>query len=328
MALVGAGYWGTRLARNLAAQPRCVLHWVCDVNRSRAEAVGAPLGAGISESLDEVLDDRRVEAVVIATPATAHESLARRCLATGRHLLVTKPLALSVAGAESIGTSARDSGLVVMCDHTYRFAPVVRAVRAHLSEGSLGALVDVESVRTNYQHGQPDVDVLWDLGHHDVSILTYVLPPSARPVAVSAGQMDLAGLGRAHAASLTLHLAGGAEARITLDWWAESKVRTMSVTGADAVLRWNDQPTGHDGLRLALQRGPDVHQVRVEDRREPLALVVDELFDAIDGQRPAVCGPDQAREVLHVLERASRSAAAGGAIVPLGTVDEPIGITP
>ena len=314
VALVGAGYWGSRLARNLARAPACSVRWVCDLDLGRATEIGGPVGARATSLLGEVLADPRVDAVVVATPACTHREVVAACLDANRHVLVEKPLACSVPDARALAEVARSRGIVMMCDHTYRFAPAVWVVRALLAADALGALGSVDSVRSNHNHDQPDVDVFWDLAYHDLSILNFVLPAVARPTAVSARSADVLGVGRAHAGDLTLHLADGARAHVRVDWCAPQKVRTMTFAGVAGALTWDDLAPA--GPRLELDARGATRLVPVDDR-EPLRLVVDEFLAAVTEGRAASCGPAEELAVLTLLEAATRSAAAGGTPVPV-----------
>lgn len=318
VALVGAGYWGSRLARNLAAEPACSVRWVCDLEPGTAIAVRRLAGARATTSLAEVLADPKVEAVVVATPARTHYDVVTACLETDRHVLVEKPLAGSVEDARTLAELARVRGLVLMSDHTYRFSPAVRIVRDLLAAAKPAGTRSVDSVRANHDHGQPDVDVFWDLAHHDLSILSFVLPATARPIAASARSTDLLGVGRQHAGDLTLHLSDGTVARVHVDWCAPQKVRKMMFSGDDGVLIWDDLAPG--GPSLELHTHGATRQIPVEDRREPLGLVVHEFVAAVAEGRSPSCGPEAEIAVLSLLEAATRSAAIGGAVVPVDIV--------
>jgi predicted dehydrogenase len=327
VALIGAGYWGSRLARNLAASPAGSLRWVCDVRPSRAGAVATPFGARATTSLDEVLADPAVDAVVVATPAQTHAGIAAACLEADRHLLVEKPFAGSAAAARVLADLAEARGLVVMCDHTYRFVPAVGVVRELLAADPLGALGSVESVRTNQDHGQPDVDVFWDLAHHDLSILRFALPEPSDLVVVSARSSDLLGVGRPHIGDLTVRFGEDVVARVHVDWCAEQKVRTMTFRGDKSRLTWDDLAPG--GACLDLHTSAGDRRVPVADDREPLGLVVHEFITAMAEGRPASCGPADEIAVLSLLEAATRSAAADGAVVPVDlAAADPLGVLP
>jgi predicted dehydrogenase len=297
------------------------VRWVCDLQRASACEVGGPIGAAATTSLMDVLADSAVEAVVVATPASTHRDVVATCLETDRHVLVEKPLAHTANDAQGLGELARARGLVVMCDHTYRFAPAVQVVRDLIAAGMLGRLRSVDSVRANHNHGNSDVDVFWDLAHHDLSILNFVLHAAARPVAASARSADPLGMGRAHAGELTLDLADGAIVRVHVDWCAPKRVRTMTFSGDEGWVTWNDG--GFPSRpRLELHRRGATRLIPVDDHREPLGLVVNEFLAAVTERRAPLCGLEAELAVLAVLEAASRSAAAGGARASVDIVSE------
>src|SRR5574342_204225 len=161
-AVVGVGTWGVNLARNFLDSADYVLRWVCDLDGARARASAHSRDVRATTALDQVLEDSGVEAVAIATPAASHADVAMACLDTGRHVLVEKPMALSVAEAQKLSAAAAQRGLTLMCDHTYNYAAPVRAIRDVIRGGELGELHYVNSVRVNRGRVQPDVDVFWD----------------------------------------------------------------------------------------------------------------------------------------------------------------------
>src|SRR5690348_17188226 len=168
VALIGAGYWGARLARTLAAADDCSLLAVCDVDHARAGEVARLHGGVATTSTSEVMHDGAVGAVVIATPSATHEGLVASALDAGLHVLVEKPLASSSSAAARLGDLATANDLVVVCDQTYRFASAVATVRDAVAGPDFGPLESVQSTRTNHGHSQPDVDVFWDLAYHDL----------------------------------------------------------------------------------------------------------------------------------------------------------------
>src|SRR6478735_3119319 len=199
VALVGAGHWGRRLARTLAAADACALVAVCDIDPSRAREVSGAYGGVATSSSSAAMFDDAIVAVVVATPSATHDALVTEALDAGRHVLVAKPLAGSAAAARDIGTRADRAGLVVMCDQTYRFSPGAASVRAVITDPTFGTLASVESTRINDRHSQPDLDVFWDLAHHDLAIFDAVTPAGLRGrYEVRATAADLVGLGRPH----------------------------------------------------------------------------------------------------------------------------------
>jgi predicted dehydrogenase len=336
MAVIGAGYWGPNLIRNLSATDRVDLRWVCDLDPERARrAVGRYSTVAITTSVETVLDDPSVQAVAIATPPGTHCDLGLAAIEAGKHVLVEKPLAASVAEGEKLVQAAHDHGRVLMCDHTYCYTPVVQRIREMVVGGELGDIQYVDSVRINLGLVQRDVDVLWDLAPHDLSILDHVLPEDVRPIGVSAIGADPIGAGRACLAYLTLPLRGGAVAHAHVNWLSPTKIRQTIIAGSRRMLVWDDlHPAARlqvfeKGVEIAGQVGSDErlqHLVsyRVGDmvapalpEREALRAVADEFTSAILEGRPAATDGEAGLRVLKVLHAASASLQTGGALVPL-----------
>lgn len=335
VAVVGAGYWGPNLVRNFSASSDWRLRWVCDVDEERARRVARGVrGVRATSSLDDVLDDPRVAAVAIATPASTHCELGLAALESGRHVLLEKPLATTVVEGEKLLQAAADNGVVLMCDHTYCYTPAVRRISQLVAAGELGEIQYVDSVRINLGLVQRDIDVLWDLAPHDLSILDYVLPEWSRPVSVAATGADPLGVGRACIGYLSMPLAGGGIAHAHVNWLSPTKIRSTILGGSKRMLVWDDlNPSqrlsmydkgvdlgtagmaGMDGdaLRDTLIRyrvGDMVAPALVET--EALGTMVAELAAAIRERRPPATDGAAGLRVLRILEAASASLADGG----------------
>ncbi len=336
VAVVGAGYWGRNLVRNFSSHPDGELRWVCDRDEDRARRlVGSHASVRVTDSLLDVLDDPRVAVVAIATPAATHADLAVACLEAGKHVFVEKPLASSVAEGEKLVAVAEHRGLVLMCDHTYCYTPAVRRIRELVRGGTVGDIQYVDSVRINLGLIQPDIDVLWDLAPHDLSILDFILPDHQTPLAVAAHGADPIGTGRSCIGYLTLPLTGGAIAHVHVNWLSPTKIRTTVIGGSKRMLVWDDlNPSQRlcmydKGVELTAPVDPEnrVQQLvayRVGDmvapampEEEALYIAITELFDAIRHRRSPLTDGRSGLQVLRILEAASRSLDAGGRIVPL-----------
>ncbi|NUP46700.1 MAG: Gfo/Idh/MocA family oxidoreductase [Catenulispora sp.] len=336
IAVVGAGYWGPNLVRNLFAAPDWDLRWLCDLDTERAAKVAAPYSTvRVTGVLDDVLADPAVTAVAVATPARTHRDVALTALRAGRHVLVEKPLAATRAEGEELVREAEARGLTLMCDHTYCYTPAVTAIRDLIHSGSLGEVHFVDSVRINLGLIQPDVDVLWDLAPHDLSILDYILPDSVRIEAVAATGADPIGAGRCCVAYLTLRLSSGAIAHGHVNWLSPTKVRTTIVGGSKRTLVWDDLNPAQRisvfdrGVDLARpeelgadQRAAALVSYRLGDmvapalgEREALAAAVEEFARAVRTGTPAATDGRAGLRVLRILEAASRSLAENGALV-------------
>ena len=338
LAVIGAGYWGPNLVRNAQATGALRLRWLCDLDESRAASVlGSYSTVATTTSYDTVLDDPDVQAVAIATPAATHFDLALAALEAGKHVLVEKPLTSTTADGTKLVELAEARGLVLMCDHTYCYTPAVRKIRELVRSGELGDIQFVDSVRINLGLVQPDVDVLWDLAPHDLSILDFILPPGVTPVAVAAHGADPIGAGRACVAYLSVRLSSGAIAHVHVNWLSPTKIRTTIVGGTRRTVVWDDlnpaqRLSVHDrGVERTLAAdlgeedrvralvsyriGEMVAPALVE--REALREVMGEFAESIQQGRPAVTDGRSGLRVMRMLESASRSLDLDGAFVPL-----------
>ncbi|MFC0532178.1 Gfo/Idh/MocA family protein [Phytohabitans kaempferiae] len=338
VAVVGAGYWGPNLVRNFQSSADFRLWWLCDLDASRARRVlGGYSTVEVTDRLDEVLADPRVSAVAIATPAGTHLEVAMAALRAGKHVLVEKPLAATYEDGAKLVREAEERGLTLMCDHTFCYTPVVKRIREALHTEELGEVHYFDSVRINLGLVQRDIDVIWDLAPHDLSIIDFVLPLGTQPVAISAHGADPIGAGRACVGFVTLQLNTGAIAHLHVNWMSPIKVRTTIIGGSKRTLVWDDlNPT----QRLSIfDRGVDVavpEELSAEERRdvfvsyrtgdmvapalverEALSSMIQEFGSAIRTGAPALTDGHSGLRVLAMLEAASRSLANGGAMIPL-----------
>lgn len=328
IAVVGAGYWGQNLIRNLLASEHTWLHAVCDLDVDRARQPRWP-SIRATDQLDEILDDERVEAVAVAVPVAAHFDVALACLAAGKHVLIEKPLAATLAEAEKLVAFADERELTLMLDHTYCFTPAVACIRDTIAAGTLGAIQYVDSVRINLGLVQPDVDVFWDLLPHDVSILDSVLPGGFHPVAVSAVGVDPIGAGRACVGYVTMLLPGDAIAHVHLSWLSPVKIRTVVFGGSRRHLVWDDV---RPAQRVSIyERGVDIDpherlvQYRTGDMHAPALVegealqgVVAEFARAVRAHDAPLTDGHAGVRVMEVLEAVRSSLAANGTPIVFG----------
>lgn len=335
-AVVGAGYWGPNLVRNFSASEDWDLRLVCDLDAERAQrVVGRHSTVRVTSSLDEVLADPEVVAVAVATPASTHAEVAVACLEAGRHVLIEKPLAPTVAEGEKLVAAAAEHDLVLMCDHTYCYTPAVRRIRELVAAGTLGEIQYVDSVRINLGLVQPDIDVLWDLAPHDLSIFDFVLPADRQPTGVAAHGADPIGVGRACVAYLSLPLTGGAIAHVHVNWLSPTKIRHTIIGGSRQMLVWDDlHPTQRlsmydKGVELSATMSTEARRDTLVRYRagdmiapalpeaEALGAVVAELAASIRERRAPLTDGHAGLRVLRILEAAATSFESGGQTVPL-----------
>ncbi|GGF90356.1 oxidoreductase [Rhodococcoides trifolii] len=343
VAVIGAGYWGPNLARNFRGSSAWDLVAVCDTDAVRAQRVVGPRSTvEVETDVHRLLARSDIDAVAIATPAATHAPIALAALAAGKHVVVEKPLAPTSVDASKMVRAARDAELILMIDHTYCYTPAVTYIRDVIASGLLGRLLYVESTRINLGLIQPDVDVLWDLAPHDLSILDFILPGGLTPTRVSATGSDPLGAGRACVGHLTLSLPGGGDAHINVNWLSPTKIRQMVIGGSHRTLVWDDldplrRVSVHDrGVDLGSPDADERHASAVSYRlgditvpalseKEALGSMVEEFAAAIRGDRPSRTDGIAGLRVLSVLEAADHSMAANGSPIRPRFVDTTTG---
>jgi predicted dehydrogenase len=339
VAVIGAGYWGPNLARNFSASADWTLVAICDLDEDRAKGLAAKVGhVDVHTNLDELLARDDVDAVAIATPARTHHAVVLAALRAGKHVVVEKPLADTRERAIEMIAEADSRGLVLMADHTYCYTPAVLKIRELIAEGSLGDILFIDSVRINLGLIQPDVNVLWDLAPHDLSIIDFILPGGLRPAEVSAQGADPLGAGKACVGYLTIPLAKGAIAHVHVNWLSPTKIRSMVIGGTKRTIVWDDL---NPQQRISVyDRGVDLDQQSVDqvDRRsatisyrlgdtwspalpehEALGVMASEFASSIREGRPARTDGRAGLRVLEVLESADRSLVNGGAMTTVAS---------
>lgn len=337
VAVIGAGYWGPNLVRNFRSSPDFDLRAVCDLDVERARhVIGDARDVLPTSSLDDVLGSPDVDAVAIATPAATHERIAIEALRAGKHVLVEKPLADTVARGRRMVQVAKDAGLVLMADHTYCYTSAVHKIRELIAGDSLGEILFIDSVRINLGLVQPDVDVFWDLAPHDLSVFDFVLPGGLRPLSVAAHGADPLKVGRSCVGYLTVPLANDAIAHVHVNWMSPTKLRQMVIGGTRRTLVWDDlnpyqRVTVYDrgvdvidpplasserrAAGIAYRLGDAWAPALVE--REALSTMVAEFGASIHEGRSSTTDGTAGLRVLSVLAAAQESLALGGIAVPL-----------
>ncbi|HLH14444.1 MAG TPA: Gfo/Idh/MocA family oxidoreductase, partial [Solirubrobacteraceae bacterium] len=254
IAVVGYGYWGPNLARNIVERPELRLIGVCEQDGARArEFERRHPGRTVERDLDALLLDPRVQAVSIATPPRTHYELARRALEAGKHVMVEKPLATSVADAQELIELATQAERVLMPGHTFVYSPPVNKVRDLIRSGELGDVYFITSSRMNLGLYQSD-GVISDLAPHELSILLHWLERPVTQIAVSGQSIFQRGV--PETAFLTVTFAGGATANVQISWLAPRKMRQMVVVGSKRMVQYED--TSADESVRIYDRGLDV----------------------------------------------------------------------
>ena len=236
--VIGYGYWGPNVVRNLEALDAARVVAISEVSASgRARAQKAHPNIRVTDDTADVLAAPEIDAVAIITPVWSHFELAKAALVNGKHTFVEKPFTSKVAQSEELINLADRSNLRLMVDHTFLFTPAVRKIKQLVLDGTLGKLFYYDSTRVNLGLFQHDVNVIWDLAPHDLSIMDYLIGQEPEEV-VATGQTHLNGF--EDIAFITLYFPDGVIAHINVNWLSPVKVRTTLVGGAKKMLVWND----------------------------------------------------------------------------------------
>jgi predicted dehydrogenase len=329
--VIGYGYWGPNLVRNLAEMEGADLRWCADKRPDRrALAKKRYPFLQVTEDAADVIDDPALDAVVIATPVSTHYPLAKQALERGKHVLIEKPMARSAAEAQELLELAERNGLVLMVDHTFIYTGAVRRMKEILDVGELGELYYLDSVRVNLGFFQSDIDVLWDLAPHDLAILTYLVRET--PQFVSATGANHTGSGLADVAYMTMHFANNFIAHFHVNWLSPVKIRQMLIGGSRRMLVYNDMEPSEKvrvydrGVRVTTEeniyktlvdyRTGDMWAPKLENR-EALAVECDHFVECVRFHKVPWSNAAAGLTVVRLLEAAAKSIAAGGARVPV-----------
>jgi predicted dehydrogenase len=330
IAVVGLGYWGPNLVRNLHELPEAEVAWICDRRPETFERVRRRYPTiPATTQLGRVLDDPDVDAVAIATTVSTHYELARRALEAGKHVFVEKPLAASSEEAVALARLADEQSLVLMPGHTFLYSPPVNKIRDLISSGELGEIYSISMSRVNLGLHQPDVSVVWDLGPHDFSILRYWLGEVPSQVAaLSRGCIlpDIPDL-----AFVNLQFPSQTIASVELSWLAPSKLRRTTIIGSNKMVVYDDtsvepvrifdsgvmlpDPETFGEYKLIYRTG-DIVSPRIE-AAEPLHLEMQDFCSAILGDTVPRSSAQIGIDVIQIIEAADLSLAQSG--LPVGT---------
>jgi predicted dehydrogenase len=236
--VIGYGYWGPNIVRNLSGLESCEIAAICDKNTAALKRVTrAYPGVRATTDFSEVLRSPDIDAIAVITPVWTHFELAKAALENGKHVFVEKPFTSTSQQAEQLIELAERKNLRIMVDHTFLFGGAVRKIRELVDAGALGQLYYFDSTRVNLGLFQHDVSVVWDLAPHDLSIMDHVIQQKPEAVVATGGKHfnDLADM-----AFITVYFPGNLVAHINVNWLSPVKIRTTLIGGKDKMLVWND----------------------------------------------------------------------------------------
>ena len=328
--VVGLGYWGPNLARNFSQLSGCRLGALCDLDSERLDKI-RPLHPGVARfsSFDSMLELADVDVIAVATPVLSHFCLAKAALLAGKHVLVEKPLAASVAECEQLIELAASRGLTLMVGHTFLYSEPIQMIKQIIDSGDLGEIRYINSQRLNLGLFQKDINVVWDLAPHDISIILHLLGRTPDFVNCQGNAHITPGI--EDVSNLSLSFQSGQFATIQSSWLEPRKVRQMTIVGTKKMIVYNDiEPM--EKIRIydtRIERPPhydsfgEFHYsyhygdsfVPYIKQAEPLRQMCQHFISSIsDGNPPLSCGRS-GLAVLRILEASSKSLKANGAAV-------------
>jgi len=328
--VIGYGYWGPNVVRNLDQLDRVELVSLCDMStKARERAKRAYPHMKLAADPTELLTSTEIDAVAVVTPVWTHYELAKAALENGKHVFVEKPFTSNTAQAEELIELANKKNLKIMVDHTFLFTGAVRKIKELLNEKALGSLYYYDSTRVNLGLFQHDVNVIWDLAPHDLSIMDHLI--EERPEAIVAtGQSHLNG--HEDVAFITLYFPNKIVAHINVNWLSPVKVRTTLIGGEKKMLVWNDQAadeqvkvydkgvsvTSREGVYSLLvnYRSGDMWAPRLE-RAEALTHELSYFVDCIVKDETPMNDGNAGYRIVKMLEASNESLRQRGALVYL-----------
>lgn len=328
-AIIGLGYWGPNVLRNFAAQSECDMAMACDLSEANIAKAKAHYPAiTYTTNADDIFNDPSIELVLIATPVSTHFPLAVKALEAGKHVFVEKPMTSTPEQAETLAALATERGRLLMCDHTFVFAPAVQKLSELAASGELGSLLYFESSRINLGLIQKDTNVLFDLAIHDLSILHSFMPLSDVETVSAHGSRHFGPQEEQVHVHLTYKT--GFTAHVHVSWLSPVKIRQTILAGTKAMALYDDTEPS-EKLRIydrgvehdASKADPFFPKYRAGDIRIPalandetLAIEAKHVLHCVLGKEiPRVNGDDGAM-IVRMLHTADQSMKQNSAVLP------------
>ncbi|MFA6523243.1 MAG: Gfo/Idh/MocA family oxidoreductase [Candidatus Peribacteraceae bacterium] len=328
--IVGLGYWGPNLLRNFTAQAGCEVVWACDLAEKNLEKLRRHYPAiTFTSTYEDLLKDPKLDLILVATPTSAHFPLAKKALEAGKHVFIEKPMTSTVAEAEELVALAKEKDRLIFVDHTFVFAPAVRKIADLAKDGSLGKLLYFDSVRINLGLIQKDINVLWDLAIHDLSILSTFLDLNDIETVCAHGSKHY---GQTEE-DVHLHLttASGFATHVHVSWLSPVKVRRTMLGGSKAMVVYDDTEPS-EKIRLydsgvdhdTTKPDPFFPKYRAGDilipalpNAETLAIEAKHVLACVEGKEQPVVSGARGLAMVRILEAGTQSLKEGGRVLPL-----------
>lgn len=325
--LIGYGYWGPNLARNFNNNPELELTAICDFSSDRLQAAGALYpNTNLVSNAEDLFKNNNVDAIAIATPVSTHFDLAKEALLSDKHVWLEKPMTEQVEQGEELIDLALNKNKVLLVDHTFVYTGAVNKIKEIVESGELGDLIYYDSIRVNLGLFQQDIDVIWDLAPHDISIMDYLMP--FKKLAISATGCHYYQNGVMPKAVLTVYMENDTVAHINVSWVSPVKIRQTLIGGTSKMILYDDNEPSEKikiydkGVEL-YETKEDLYRLKVEYRvgdmyapklqgHEALALATEHFADCLqNGAKPLTDGK-AGLEVVKVLAASKESLQKKG----------------
>jgi predicted dehydrogenase len=331
--LVGYGYWGPNLARNFSQQPGCKLLCVCEQRKDRAELAARTYpGAKVVQDYEALLGHKGIDVVLIATPVSAHFPLAKAALLAGKDVLIEKPLTSTVAEAEELIRISKEQQRILGVDHTFLYTGAVQKIKEVIDKGELGEILYIDSVRINLGLFQPDVNVIFDLAPHDLSIMGYLL--NKEPSMVQAMGARHASVAQEHMAYLHLEFDDGPIAHFHLSWLSPVKIRRTVIGGTEKMIVYDDLESSEKvkiydkGIVVTAHDVDAIYKTRIDYRtgdmvapklthQEALSSEAEHFLACVRQRTAPISDGPAGLKVVRIIEAAQRSMQNGGSPIRL-----------
>ena len=335
--VIGSGYWGPNLVRNFSSIPNCKVKTVSDLKPGRLEYIKKEFPfVNTTRNYTDVVRDRSINAVAIATPVTTHKDIAEEALFFGKHVFIEKPMTFSSEDAESLIYTAHKLNKKIAVGHVFQYAPAVRKIKSLLRSNAIGKILHITSTRINLGPPESEADVIWDLGPHDFSIILHLLGEYPWKISCNKESYSLiksdtltqpkkrAGADLINNAHIDLSFKSGITAHVHLSWLSSNKTRLIQIFGTEGTIVY-DEMLALDGKVKLFGKGLDNRvksktsdssklvyktgeiQVMQLEQHEPLRMECEEFVNSVINNKPLVNDGKIGLEVVKMLETASES---------------------
>ncbi len=332
--VVGYGYWGPNIVRNFSAVPGAKVVAVCDQDHRALQKVQRNYpDMLVTQDSNDIIFAPDIDAVAVITPVSTHYEIAKKALLNGKHIFVEKPFTASIQQAEELIELAERKNLTIMVDHTFLFTGSVKKIKEYIDDDVLGAIYYFDSIRINLGLFQRDVNVIWDLAPHDLSIMNYLI--GKQPVAVAATGISHFGNEIENVAYITIYFPGNLIAHFNLSWVSPVKIRTTLIGGDKKMIVWNDlsadekirvydrgvdqaqslSKENERSLRMNYRTG-DMWSPRVEEM-EALKCEAEYFVACVNNNQRPINDGIAGLDVVRILQTTERSLKTGGEVLYL-----------